>query len=97
MAENKFKTKTLIPTLREMFPECFIFHLDPNEIQGVPDLLVLYRDRWAVLEAKDEATASHRPNQDYYVDVMNGMSFAAFIFPENMNRVLDELDLFFNY
>ena len=97
MAENRFKTKTLIPALKKMFPGCFILHLDPNEIQGIPDLLVLYRDRWATLEAKDEATASHRPNQDYYVDLMNGMSFSAFIFPENMDRVLEDLDLYFNY
>ena len=96
MAENRFKTKVLIPELKRMFPGCFILHLDPNEIQGIPDLLILYKDRWAVLEAKDYATASHRPNQDYYVDLMNDMSFAAFIFPENKDQVLDDLDLYFN-
>lgn len=90
MAENKFKTK-LIGELEEMFPGCIITHLDPNEIQGIPDLLILYEDKWAVLEGKDSATASHRPNQDYYVDLMNKMSFAAFIYPENKEEVLYEL------
>lgn len=90
MAENRFKTK-LIKEIKAMFPGCMIFHLDPNEIQGIPDLLILYEDKWAVLEGKDYANAPHRPNQDYYVDLMNRMSFAAFIYPENKEEVLYEL------
>ena len=90
MLENKFKTK-LVNELEEMFPGCIILHLDPTEIQGIPDLLILYGDKWAALEGKKSANASHRPNQDYYVDLMNGMSFAAFIYPENKEEVLYEL------
>lgn len=90
MAENKFKTN-LIKELEQMFPGAIICHLDPNEIQGIPDILILYEDRWAVLEGKDYANASHRPNQDYFVDLMNRMSFAAFIYPENKEEVLHEL------
>ena len=95
MAENRFKTKVLIPELKRMFPGCFVLHLDPNEIQGIPDLLILYNRKWAALEAKDYADARHRPNQDYYVDVMNIMSFAAFIYPENKDEVLDDLYFYF--
>lgn len=90
MAENRFKTN-LIKEIKARFPGCMVLHLDPNEIQGIPDLLILYKDRWAVLEGKDYANASHRPNQDYYVDLMNRMSFAAFIYPENKEDVLYEL------
>lgn len=90
MAENRFKTN-LIKEIKAMFPGCMVMHLDPNEIQGIPDLLILYKDKWAVLEGKDYANASHRPNQDYYVDLMNRMSFAAFIYPENKEDVLYEL------
>lgn len=96
MLENKFKTK-LAKEIKEMLPGCMVLHLDPNEIQGIPDLLVLYEDKWAVLEGKKNATASHRPNQDYYVDLMNNMSFAAFIYPENKDEVLDELYCYFTY
>lgn len=96
MLENRFKTK-LVAELRELFPGCIITHLDPNEIQGIPDLLILYKDRWAALEGKKTATASHRPNQAYYVDLMNRMSFAAFIYPENKDEVLDELYLHFTH
>lgn len=90
MLENKFKTD-LVNKLEEMFPGCIVTHMDPNEIQGIPDLLVLYKDKWAALEGKKSSTASVRPNQEYYVDLMNDMSFAAFIYPENKEEVLHEL------
>ena len=96
MLENRFKTK-LIKEIKEMFPGCMVLHLDPNEIHGIPDLLVLYQDKWAALEGKKTSSASHRPNQEYYVDLMNDMSFAAFIYPENKDEVLEELYLYFTY
>jgi hypothetical protein len=90
MLENRFKTK-LIREIQEMLPGSIITHLDPNEIQGIPDLLILYRNKWAALEGKKNATASVRPNQAYYVSLMDGMSFASFIYPENKESVLDAL------
>ena len=90
MLENRFKTK-LISELEEMFPGCIVIHMDPNEFQGIPDLLILYRDKWAALEGKKSADAPLRPNQDYYVDLMNDMSYASFIYPENKEEVLYEL------
>lgn len=96
MLENKFKTK-LCNELREMFPGCIILHMDPNEIQGIPDLIILYENKWAALEGKKNANASHRPNQDYYVDLMNRMSYASFIYPENKEEVLYELQQTFKH
>jgi len=90
MLENKFKTK-LIQDIEKRFPGSMVFHLDPGEKQGAPDLLVLYGDRWAALEGKRSKTASHRQNQDYYVQIMDKMSFARFIYPENKEEVLNEL------
>ena len=72
-----------------MFPGCLVFKIDK---QGFPDLIVLFGDKWAALESKRTQTAAHQPNQDYWVDVMNSMSFARFIFPENMKEVLNELE-----
>lgn len=90
MLENKFKTK-LVNEIEDMFPGCMVLHMDPTEIQGIPDLLILHKDRWAALEGKKSAGAAHRPNQGYYVDKMDEMSFARFIYPENKEEVLDEL------
>ena len=90
MLENRFKTN-LAKELKERFPGCIVVHLDPNEIQGIPDLLVLYGDRWAALEGKRSMNAPRRPNQDYYVDLMNRMSYAAFICPENKEEILNDL------
>ena len=69
---------------------------DASYIQGIPDLLVLYKDKWATLENKKSAKAHKQPNQEYYVGVMDEMSFSRFIFPENKNVVLKELERFFN-
>lgn len=90
MLENRFKTN-LVRELKERFPGCIVLHIDPNEIQGMPDLLVLCGDKWVALEGKRSANAPHRPNQDYYVDLMNRMSYAAFIYPENKEEILDDL------
>lgn len=90
MLENKFKTN-LINEIENKFPGCMVFHLDPNETQGVPDLLVLYKKKWAALEGKKHKDAKHQPNQDYYVDKMHDMSYASFIYPENKEEVLNEL------
>ena len=90
MLENRFKTE-LINDLEKTFPGCIVLHMDPNEIQGIPDLLILYKNKWAALEGKRSSIASCRPNQEYYIDLMNRMSYASFIYPENKEEVLYEL------
>lgn len=81
----------LIKELRELFPGCIILKNDPTYIQGIPDLLILFEDKWAALEVKKSITASHRPNQEFYVNKMGRMSYANFIYPENKEVVLNEL------
>lgn len=92
--ERDFQAK-LVKELKEMFPGCIVTKLDSSHIQGIPDLLVLYKDHWATLECKRSSTASHRPNQEYYVGLMDEMSFSRFICPENKEEVLHELELTF--
>ena len=77
--------------LKEMFPGCIVTKLDSGDIQGIPDLLVLYKNKWATLECKKYASAKRQPNQEYYVGLMNDMSFSRFICPENKEDVLYEL------
>lgn len=88
--ESKFQSD-LIKELKSIFPGCIVIKNDPNYIQGIPDLVIFWFDRYAFLEVKKSRTASHQPNQDYYVDLINNMSFARFIYPENKEEVLDEL------
>lgn len=90
--ESGFQDK-LKEELKKLFPGCMIFKMD--QIQGIPDLLILYRDKWASLENKKSLKAKHQPNQDYYVDLMNKMSFSRFICPENKDEVLEELKKIF--
>lgn len=90
MLENKFQSD-LKKEIKEMFPGCLVLKSDANDIQGMPDLLILYKHKWASLECKRSATASKRPNQEYYVRIMNDMSFSRFIYPENKEDVLNEL------
>ena len=90
--ENDFQAN-LIDDLEIRFPGSIVTKLDPNHIQGIPDLLILYKDKWATLECKkSEKDRKHpRPNQEYYVEQMNNMSFSRFIYPENREEVLSEL------
>lgn len=94
MRESKYQ-HDLINRLECEFKGCIIIKNPPDRIQGIPDLLILFEDKWAALEVKVSSKAPERPNQRYYVVELDRMSFAAFIFPENEDRVIDELQLAF--
>lgn len=74
-----------------MFPGCILLKGASDQIQGIPDLLILFENKWAMLEVKRSSTEVHQPNQDYYVEFLGDWSYAAFIFPENKEKILDEL------
>lgn len=95
MRENKFQAE-LKKEIRARFPGSMVLKNDPNDIQGIPDLMVLYKNKWAALEVKQSATAKHRPNQDYYIDKLGNMSYAAFIYPENKEDILNEMERSFS-
>lgn len=88
--ERKFQAE-LIKKLKATFPGCIVIKNDPNYIQGIPDITVFFKNRWATLECKKSAKAHVQPNQRYYVDLMNDMSFSRFIYPENEEEILYEL------
>ena len=90
MLESKFQAN-LIKEIKEQFPGCIVMKNDSSYIQGIPDLLVLHNNKWASLEVKQSSKARKQPNQDYYVDRMNKMSYASFVYPENREDVLNEL------
>lgn len=90
MRENKFQSN-LIKELKERFPGCVVLKNDAGYLQGIPDLVIFKDDKWAMLECKREAKVHRQPNQEYYVEKMNKMSFARFIDPSNKEEVLNEL------
>jgi hypothetical protein len=90
MLENTFQAN-LIVEIKERLPGCMVLKNDPTYIQGIPDLLVLHKKRWAALECKKSMKEKRQPNQEYYVDVLGKMSFGSFICPENKEEVLNEL------
>ena len=90
MKEQQFQSQ-LIKKLEMIFPGCIVVKNDPSYIQGMPDLLVLYKNKWAALECKKSEKSHKQPNQEYYVNSMNDMSYASFVYPENEEEVLDEL------
>ena len=94
MVERDFQAK-LIKEIKDAFDGCIVMKNDSSYIQGIPDLLVLYKNRWASLEVKKNARASRRPNQEYYVELMDNMSFSRFICPENKDEVMHDLHLYF--
>lgn len=91
MAEGAYK-RYLRRELERRFPGCMVIKLDPSFMPGLPDMLILFNDRWAVLEAKVSARAKIQPNQPYYVELLGRMSFAAFIYPENEEVIFGELE-----
>lgn len=87
MRESAYQNK-LIHKLKKLLPGCFILKNDASYVQGVPDLIVLFEDRWAMLEVKKSSSAESQANQEYWIEHLNHMSFAAFISPENEEDIL---------
>jgi hypothetical protein len=91
MKETVFQ-KSIINDLKRRFPGIIILKTDPKYLQGVPDLLILWNNKWAALEVKKSKNEHHQPNQDYYVSKLKKMSYASFIYPENKEDVYNDLE-----
>lgn len=88
--EGRFK-EAFHKDLLRIFPGCVLIKNDEQMLQGVPDTLLLWGPYWAMLEFKAGINAERQPNQDYWVDRFNEMSFGAFVYPENAEEVLHAL------
>lgn len=83
--------RVLIGRIQQLLPDCFIIKNDASARQGIPDILILWGSRWAMLEVKLSEQAPIQSNQEYYVEMFNDMAFASFIWPENEEEVLHDL------
>lgn len=88
--ERKFE-KQVCSELLEMFPGAVLLKLDPLYIQGIPDRLILFGERWASLEIKRLPTSHKQPNQEFYIKKLNNMSYASFLNIKNKELVYDRL------
>lgn len=90
--EGRYKTE-LTKRIYQRFGRdvCEVLVLDSR--QGLPDRLIVFQGGfWAFLEAKTHAKAKRQPNQPYYIDHFGRMCFAAFIYPENEEAVLNAIE-----
>lgn len=87
--------RSFVKELKDLFKGCIVLKNDSSYIQGIPDWSIFFKDKWAMLEMKRSMKANKQPNQEYYVNILNGMSFARFVYPENKEEVLNELKKFF--
>lgn len=94
--ESTFKQQ-LIRQIQMNFPGAIVLKADANYLQGIPDHIVLWKEKWAAFEAKRSLNSPHQKNQDYYVKLLNTMSLSAFVYPENQEWFLDELQQSFRY
>ena len=90
MLESEFQAK-LIKEIEGSLPGCVIMKNDANYRQGIPDILILFKQRWGMLEVKKSFNSNVQPNQDYWVKRLDKMGYSSFIYPENKNAVLQEL------
>lgn len=90
MTENAYQAK-LIKKLKKTFDGCVVMKNDAALQQGILDLTILFKDKWASLEVKASADAVLQPNQEFFVRKLDNMSFAAIIYPENEAEVLGAL------
>lgn len=90
MLESEYK-RQLVSKIEDMLPGSVVLRNDANLRQGIPDLLVLYMDRWAMLEVKRSEREPYRPNQEYYLEKLGKMSFSSVIHPQNEEAVLHAL------
>lgn len=89
MLERDFQA-SLIKDISILVPNSLVLKTDPTYMQGVPDILALFENGWAAFECKRSERSPKRPNQSYYVDLLNSWSFARFVYPENKEEVLHD-------
>ncbi len=93
MLENLFK-KYVKKRIIDRFPNLDLDFITPTN-RSMPDMIIIAPIVWAALEFKRSEGASLRPNQDYHIMRLNEKGYATFVFPENVEEVLDELEILF--
>ncbi len=94
--ETNFEKK-VIEKLMRWYPDAIVLKIHPGLNPGFPDRLALIGSSWLAFEVKRSIDSAKRPNQDYYIDLLNQMSAASFVYPENQERFFDEVQRTFQF
>lgn len=88
--EREYQAK-LVKKIERLIPGCYVRKHDMQ--QGWPDLLILAPGFWAMIETKREEPGPEdfEPNQEWWIEEFDRMSFSACIYPENEQEVLHAL------
>lgn len=76
---------------------CVVIKYEQNAttLKGFPDIMFMKGPFWGALEVKTSKKAHKQPGQQDWIDKLNEMSYAKFIYPENKEEILNEIKEFF--
>ncbi len=94
MLESEFK-EIVKDEIRDRFPDLDLDFVTTIS-RSMPDMIILAPAcYWAALEFKRSKNSPHRPNQDHHIERLRKKGYATFVYPENLEVVLDELEILF--
>lgn len=94
LLESKFKKDT-IRRISRKFSKLDLDFIDTSMYRSVPDTFIIAPYVWAALEFKRSEDAPQRPNQNHHIERLNRKGYASFVFPENVEEVLNDLEVLF--
>lgn len=96
MLEASFKVKAKQEIMKR-FPDLDLDFINSGiNDRSMPDLFIIGPNFWAALEFKRKKHSSHRPNQDHHIARLNKKGYATFVYPENLEEVLNGLEELFS-
>ncbi len=96
MLESEFKKRT-IQRIKDRLPSLDLDFINTKPFnRSMPDTFVIGPWCWAALEFKRSEDADQQANQDYHIERLNRKGYARFVFPENVEEVLDDLEAVFS-
>jgi len=96
MLESAFKKNFITELNVRLAPIDLEYIHTRSHNRSFPDLLILGPgSTWAALEFKAAEEADHQPNQAWYINRLNHWAYATFMYPENREEVLGDLEKLF--
>lgn len=88
--ESTFE-KEFCKALRQTLGERYTYTFKLTAAKGIPDRLILYKDKYALLEFKQYKNAKKQPGQETWVGHFDNLAYAAIVYPENAEKVMQDI------